>query len=140
MRKVMILAAVMGLILAVLAGVALATTTQADITPQADIDGDSGDNVLVGTGVADTINGRGGDDYLYGLRGNDEVNGGDGRDQVDGGPGSDDLNGNDDNDFLDSVDRAGDDTVNCGTGSDDVAADRGDTVRGNCESVRRFSF
>ena len=46
----------------------------------ADIDGDSGDNTLVGTSGSDTINGFGGNDTLDGLRGTNTLTGGTGTD------------------------------------------------------------
>ena len=62
------------------------------------LDGDSNDNVLVGTsdgetvkarGGDDIIDGRGGDDVLWGNAGDDTINGGEGADWLKGGNGAD---------------------------------------------------
>jgi Ca2+-binding RTX toxin-like protein len=112
MKRIIIVATAMGLIFALWTGVALAKN----------INGDNGNETLVGTKKADTINGKGGNDLIYGLKGNDK------------------LNGNDGKDFIDSVDGSGRDKVDCGKGSDDVAADKGDNVDNNCETVKKYSL
>ena len=57
------------------------------------INGNAGNNILVGTGLSDIINGRAGNDVLIGLGGNDDLFGGLGRDVLIGGRGNDLLNG-----------------------------------------------
>ncbi|MFM2391745.1 MAG: hypothetical protein RLZZ437_3300 [Pseudomonadota bacterium] len=59
-----------------------------------------GDDVLIGTAVADTMNGLAGNDILRAQGGNDTVNGGDGNDIVDGGSGADRLIGGAGNDRM----------------------------------------
>jgi Ca2+-binding RTX toxin-like protein len=86
------------------------------------INGDNSNETLVGTKNADTINGKGGNDLIYGLKGSDNLNGDDGKD------------------FIDSVDGSGKDKVDCGKGSDDVAADKGDNIDNNCETVKKYSL
>lgn len=83
---------------------------------------------LVGTSGADTIDGRGGNDTLLGLAGNDLLIGGLGRDKIVGGPGNDLIAANGD---------AARDTISCGTGTDVVNADPGDSVARDCEVVSR---
>lgn len=55
--------------------------------------GDSSDNRLVGTSLADLIQGLDGNDTLEGVAGNDTLQGGDGNDWLTGGPGNDRLEG-----------------------------------------------
>jgi hypothetical protein len=120
-------------------------------------------NLINALGGNDTVNALGGndcvragtgDDEVLGHAGNDELNGDANNDELVGGPGADLLNGGDGNDTLrggagaDSfvggagVDRvyAVDDTVDtidCGTGTGEIATvDINDTVI-NCETVRR---
>ncbi|TML33540.1 MAG: hypothetical protein E6G29_12000 [Actinobacteria bacterium] len=59
--------------------------------------------------------------------GNDHLIGGKGRDVLKGGPG---------NDTIDARDGQVD-TINCGSGDDQVKADRKDHVAHNCEHVKR---
>jgi Ca2+-binding RTX toxin-like protein len=112
MKRIIIVATAMGLIFALWTGVALAKN----------INGDNSNETLVGTKNADTINGKGGNDLIYGLKGSDNLNGDDGKD------------------FIDSVDGSGKDKVDCGKGSDDVAADKGDNIDNNCETVKKYSL
>jgi Ca2+-binding RTX toxin-like protein len=69
------------------------------------VNGSEGDDVIVGTTVADTFNGLGGNDMITGLAGNDALNGGDGNDTLDGGTGNDTLTGGAGNDqyYVDSA-------------------------------------
>jgi Ca2+-binding RTX toxin-like protein len=130
MKRIVIMALAIGLICALGAGVALAKN----------ITGNNKNNTLVGTKNADTIKGKGGKDYIYGLQDNDKLFGNDGDDNIDGGKGNDDLHGNADNDFLDSVDGSNKDTDDCGSGKDAVAADKGDKISNDCETVKKFSL
>lgn len=66
-----------------------------------------GDDVILGSPGADTINALGGNDVVCGGGGNDNVNGGGGNDILDGGAGRDNLLG-----------VAGDDTIVGGAGVD----------------------
>jgi RTX calcium-binding nonapeptide repeat (4 copies) len=122
--------------------------------------GDGDDELLGGTGVdqlwggagADRIAGDEGADRLGGGAGADALDGAGGADRLAGGPGNDQLLGGDGNDLLradagrDAVDggagrdrilaRAGGaDSVLCGTGADDVAADVLDALDIACERV-----
>jgi Ca2+-binding RTX toxin-like protein len=51
--------------------------------------GNSGDNTLIGTGFADSLNGGAGNDFLEGRDGDDILDGGTGNNLLDGGAGSD---------------------------------------------------
>jgi Tol biopolymer transport system component len=121
-------------------------------------------DALTGSADADLMFGLGGNDRLSGLDGGDCLFGGSGDDALAGGERGDDLRGGPGNDVLDGgagsdqlyggpgVNRysagAGDDfvlasngrreTVDCGSGRDEVRADRSDRVR-RCEQVSRSS-
>jgi Ca2+-binding RTX toxin-like protein len=77
---------------------------------------DSGDDILRGNAVANTLTGNGGADHLYGAAGNDILDGGDGADRLDGGLGDDRLAGGADGDVLDGG--AGNDRLDGGSGVD----------------------
>ncbi|MFO1200867.1 MAG: tandem-95 repeat protein [Burkholderiaceae bacterium] len=64
------------------------------------ITGDTGNNVVTGTGVADTLNGGAGNDVLRGGVGDDRVDGGTGNDTIYGGAGADRITGGAGNDAL----------------------------------------
>lgn len=88
--------------------------------PQTGTNGPDDKTTLPPTDGGDAIRGKGGDDHLRG---------GDGDDCLHGGRGNDRLKGD-----------AGADLLNCGRGSGDVAvADEADTVKGNCERVKKPS-
>lgn len=119
MRKTTLLLVVMGILLMIGAGVALAANTTG--TNQAEtLNGTSGPDKLAGGGGADTLIGKQGDDLLFGDWG-----------------GNDKLNGGPDSDFLNAADGAGGDTLNPGstftTGSDNdtCVADVGDSAQGD---------
>ena len=113
MRKTAMMLVVMGLMLALFAGSALAVTKI----------GTNGPNRLVGTAENDRLDGRGGNDVLIG--------GGD-SDVLIGGTGNDTINA------RESGKQDGD-RVNCGPGRDTVLTDdtTEDIIAGNCEVIRR---
>lgn len=82
------------------------------------LESSNGNDTIVGTPLADTINGQGGNDVLYGMAGNDTLIGGDGADYLYGDVGSDVLDGGGGNDVLNGG--AGSDTYifNSGFGID----------------------
>lgn len=87
----------------------------------ATINGNSGNNSLVGTSSADQMFGFGGNDSLFGVGGNDLVYGNQGSDDLFGGSGSDKLYGGQNNDELFG-----------GTGNDFLYGDSGnDILRGD---------
>lgn len=124
--------------------------------------GSDGADTLTGAPEAELIFGLAGNDQLSGLDGGDCLFGGSGDDALDGGARGDDLRGGPGNDLLEGdagndqlyggpgVNRyragRGDDSVfasnrraervDCGSGRDDVRADRSDRVRA-CEDVVR---
>ncbi|MDD5229048.1 MAG: cadherin-like domain-containing protein, partial [Methylococcales bacterium] len=87
--------------------------------------GDSGNNLIIGTGKNDQLSGLAGADTLRGNAGNDILDGGSGNDLLEGGNGDDVLTGGSDNDKLlggsgnDSLmGDAGNDTLEGGAGKD----------------------
>jgi RTX calcium-binding nonapeptide repeat (4 copies) len=105
----------------------------------ATIDGTGGDDTIYGTSGPDVINALagwdwvdadGGGDYVYGNGGQDELHGGNGSDYMEGGSGDDQmfgegtgyniLHGNGDDDILKAQNGFTTDTLNGGTGSNDV--------------------
>lgn len=97
--------------------------------------GTAGPDTLNGTAAADTLSGLGAADTLNGRGGPDKLLGGPGSDKLTGGPAADRLLGDAGNDRLLARDGSAD-TVNCGSGSGDVAVvDASDKVAGNCERV-----
>ena len=116
MRNTAILVALMGVLVALFSGVALAKV----------INGNGADNRLVGTPKADTIRGFGGEDVIKGRAGADTLI---------GGSGDDDVYGSYGNDVVRVVDGDDDDEVYCGGGFDRVRADDDDDVSGSCERV-----
>jgi Ca2+-binding RTX toxin-like protein len=107
--------------------------------------GGAGDDIIAGGAGTDTLAGHAGNDRLKGDSGKDRLSGGDGSDSLSGGAGDDKLNGGQNKDRFKAG--AGNDvvsardgrreSVDCGSGSRDLATvDRTDTVRG-CERVKR---
>lgn len=102
------------------------------------INGDGGDDVILGSVNSDTINGGAGNDNIRGGDGNDLLNGDEGDDTLNGGAGNDSLNGDEGadglsgftgNDFLNG--NADDDTLFGGVGDDTLLAASGnDTAVG----------
>ena len=76
------------------------------------INGDAGDNTLIGGAGKDIMNGGYGNDVLWGRNGDDTLNGGDGNDELNGENGDDILNGGYGNDTLNGG--AGNDILNGG--------------------------
>ncbi len=104
------------------------------------LDGGSGnDGVLGGTG-SDNLTGGSGNDFVYGSLGSDNIMGEEGTDVLfDGGwreASKDNLSGGPGNDWVFTFnDPAFGDVVTCGSGFDQVAADRKDVVADDCEEV-----
>ena len=88
--------------------------------------------VKTGTARADKLRGTAGPDRLYGYRGNDVLTGGNGNDVLVGGLGNDRLRGGRGNDRIYARDGQRD-TIACGPGKDNVAADLVDRVNRECE-------
>lgn len=84
------------------------------------INGNSGDDTIIGGSGDDQFNGNAGDDSISGGGGDDKINGNAGDDTIDGGDGDDTLKGNE-----------GDDELSGGAGNDDIKGGEGDdTVDG----------
>lgn len=93
------------------------------------LNGDAGDDSLIGSNFDDRIDGGAGDDSLIGNDGDDSILGGDGSDTVDAGDGNDTVNGGDNNDSLSGG--AGDDSIFGGLDNDTLMGDDGnDTLLG----------
>ena len=100
------------------------------------VEGDLGDDVLIGTQQRDVLDGVGGDDTLRGRSGNDALEGANGNDDLRGDAGLDTMQGGAGNDKLNGDDNAGDDSIDCGEdlGDDDFALfNAGDLLFANCE-------
>ena len=91
------------------------------------IDGNDGDDTIIGSEKSDRIDGGPGDDSINGGKGHDKVRGeddddtvrgGKGNDTVEGNNGEDRLTGDENDDFLDANDDLFEDTVNGGSGFD----------------------
>ncbi|WP_428675192.1 beta strand repeat-containing protein [Reyranella sp.] len=92
--------------------------------------GGSGDDVITGNTVANSLYGGGGNDTLKGVGGDDFLSGGSGNDILDGGAGNDTLDGASGNDTLNGGD--GNDTLNGGSGNDALnGGDGNDTLNGS---------
>ncbi|MCW3039188.1 MAG: putative secreted calcium-binding protein [Solirubrobacterales bacterium] len=88
----------------------------------ADMDGGSGDDVILGGAANDLLRGGAGNDTLRGGKGNDRIFGGPGADRLDGGPGRDRLAGG-----------GGEDRYTGGPGTDVCVADAAKDRRTGCE-------
>ena len=89
----------------------------------ATLNGEAGNDFIIGGRGNDTISGGDGRDVLHAGGGNDTASGGAGNDIIDGGAGNDTLNGDAGDDNLSGD--AGDDTVNGGDGADRILGGRG---------------
>jgi Ca2+-binding RTX toxin-like protein len=145
MRRVVQVAVLMCLLLALGAGVAYAADIQCDPggglclgTPE--------DDTITGTNQADQIFGKGGDDTIFGLGstdtlvgggGNDTLNGGTGHDVLRGGAGDDDLTGGPDETQGPRLT----DEYFCGTGIDTIHVEKSESSPHNfapsCEIIVR---
>ena len=88
------------------------------------LNGDAGNDTLVGSEDGDTISGGVGHDFLYGGSGDDTMIGGNGKDNLYGQAGNDSLQGNADDDSLRGND--GNDTLEAGDGFDLLLGQNGD--------------
>jgi Ca2+-binding RTX toxin-like protein len=151
MRRAVILLTVVGAVLVLAGGVALAATIQCD---GGTCRGTNKGDTIHGTGGFDRIYGRDGQDEIYGKTGGDELYGGDLGDRIDGGYGWDEIRGGGGRDWIDAhngndhVDVADGrlDSVSCGIGTDTVVVDAVDlsaeasvedfTRATSCEHIR----
>lgn len=130
MRRITLLAMLVGIMTVLATGVAVAKV----------IDGTRGNDKLVGTSRADTLNGFAGNDKLYGKGGNDTLKGyigndapmrgAAGEDTILGGFGRDSGYGDAGDDLIKMVGDTDQDFVNCGEDADGTDVDRAE-VSGN---------
>ncbi|HET7478272.1 MAG TPA: hypothetical protein VFJ72_02025 [Rubrobacteraceae bacterium] len=136
-----ILLLVMGLMLALGAGVALAGVGSVFVgTSQNDrLLGTRGDDNINALQGDDFVNARGGDDVVDGGANHDRLQGWTGNDRLIGGTGQDVLLGGFGNDIIDARDNGGQDDINCGPGRDTLLADAADRdiALTSCERVLR---
>lgn len=131
MRRTTLLLVVIGVLLAVASGVALAAVTFSCQSSQ-----------CTGTNQGETLDGTPGTDKLAGGGGPDIINAKDGNDQLFGDFGGDTLNAGRGADFINAADGTNSDTINCGGGpsgdgsADTVVADKQgtnqDTINSSC--------
>ncbi len=117
MKRAAIFLALVGVMVFVFAGVALAAL----------IEGDNGSNTLVGTPEGDSIYGYGGAALIHARGGGDALR---------LGGGSDEGYGERGDDLISAVDRT-EDAIFCGPGSDRARANPGDDVAESCERIIR---
>lgn len=89
-------------------------------------EGDSRNDLILGSELNDTMKGMGNDDAIHGYGGNDKIWGGDGDDGMSGGAGRDKIWGEAGNDFIGGFGAISDNAVDYhygGTGSDDIIVD-----------------
>lgn len=92
----------------------------------------TGNDYLLGTTAADTIDALAGDDVIYGDAGDDNLTGNDGDDVIDGGLGVDTISGNDGDDRL--YGSAGNDVMGGDAGKDALYGGAGDdTLHGGLD-------
>jgi hypothetical protein len=91
--------------------------------------GTLGNDIISGGAGKDKISGGDGNDAMYGGSGEDEVDAGDGNNRVFGNEGSDLIKTGLGDDFISSIDRFGIDRVICGLGRDTFVRDKLDLVR-----------
>ena len=100
------------------------------------VQGEAGNDTLIGADGDDRLEGGGGHDQLYGNGGDDRLSGGGSNDYLSAGSGSDRLYGDAGNDFL--VGGAGNDRLFGGSGSDVVDGNDG-TDRADNDPLDQFS-
>ena len=83
------------------------------------VDGQGGNDTLIGSAQDDTYFGGTGNDTLYGNAGNDQLDGGAGDDRLIGGTGADTMDGGDDQDTFVIADGFGADSIDGGEGGVD---------------------
>jgi Ca2+-binding RTX toxin-like protein len=96
----------------------------------ATVDAGDGNDLVIGTALADVVTAGKGNDYVFSLAGNDSVTGGDGNDQIASGAGNDLVAGGTGNDLISAGD--GNDSVTGDAGNDLISGGAGnDTLHGN---------
>lgn len=103
-----------------------------------DIEGEAGNDKLIGASQADTMLGGAGNDTLRGAGGDDDLRGDNGNDKIWGGSDDDYLNGGSGKDTL--LGNLGDDTLLGGGGNDTLNGGRGDDTLTGGGGADRFVF
>jgi Ca2+-binding RTX toxin-like protein len=114
-----------------------APLTQDDVE---NVNGGSGNDILVGGASGNVLNGNGGDDQISGEAGSDSLNGGDGNDTIRGGDGNDAVNGGSGTNTIDYASAGAGGVgvnVNLTTG---VASGQGTDTLTSIQNVRGSSF
>lgn len=88
--------------------------TNSFVTEVENVNGTSGNDILLGSNGRNTIRGMGGDDVINGLGGRDSISGGAGSDEIKGGRGGDTIFGD-----------GGSDDISGGAGNDELFGDSG---------------
>jgi Ca2+-binding RTX toxin-like protein len=97
----------------------------------------AGDDIIVGTANADTIDLLGGNDTYLGLGGNDKILGGEGSDDIRGGDGNDQISAGAGSDIVSGD--AGNDAINGNGGADWLLGGAGgDTIHGGQDGDSLF--
>jgi len=134
-RRVTLAVALMGVLLLLLAGTALARSISCNDNPCI---GTNRSDTMRGTNARDNMSGRGGNDQMSGGGNSDTMRGGDGADVMRGESGRDRINGDSGNDTINGGPFG--DRIVAGTGSDSVVGENGadhiDIRDGEQDSVR----
>ena len=127
MKRMTLLFAVVGMMLVLASGMAMATSA-----PSSFIKGTPGKDKLVGTNKGETIKARGGNDLVKARGGNDVIQGNRGSDTIFGGRGKDTVYGGPGNDTIYLKDGKRD-VFDCGSGRDVIFVDRFDVPAPSAE-------
>jgi Ca2+-binding RTX toxin-like protein len=104
------------------------------------VNGGSGNDIIVGDASGNVLNGNGGDDQISGGASNDSLNGGDGNDTIRGGDGNDAIDGGSGTNAVDYTSAGAGGvgvSVNLTTG---VASGEGNDTLANIQDVKGSSF
>jgi Ca2+-binding RTX toxin-like protein len=119
-RRATLAFALMGVVLLLLAGTALARNISCNDNRCV---GTNRSDTMRGTNARDNMAGRGGNDEMFGGGNNDTMRGGDGADRMRGESGRDRIYGNSGNDTINGGPYG--DRIIAGTGTDDVTGENG---------------
>jgi Ca2+-binding RTX toxin-like protein len=98
--------------------------------------GTAGDDIIIGSTVADTMDAGDGDDEILAGGGNDAINAGGGNDVAEGGDGDDVVNGGDGDDQI--IGGVGDDTLVGGAGADNFVFRSLEDLSANTDHIIDF--
>lgn len=140
MKRLLVALTLMGTVLVMSSGVALAALNSIDCPNRADgtCVGTDGSDSMEGTNLSDKISGLNGNDtiralgrgdFVHGNVGNDTLYGQEGGDTLKGDTGTDTLVGREGNDALSAGRDLNPDVVSCGPGTDSASVSVGDLVQ-----------